>query len=118
MRQTAENALDALGEQFIHIERLTAQVDASRKSGMQLADERRTFLARRDGDDLRRRMPQQDADQLQGRVTGTSEDGEFGHFGSEVRDQKSEIRSQYTIRVGESWNSPLISALCPLPSAL
>ena len=44
MRQTAENALDAAGQQPIGLERLAAQVEASRQAGVQVGDVRRIVL--------------------------------------------------------------------------
>jgi hypothetical protein len=41
---------------------------------MRLGDQRRAFLARTDGDDLHTRMPQQQLDQLRGRIARAADD--------------------------------------------
>src|SRR5205823_9033028 len=81
VRQTAEGALDSLRQQLIDLERLAAQRGPPREDRVQLADERRPLLARGDGDQLDAGVPQQDANQLKGRVARTAEDGNACHDG-------------------------------------
>jgi hypothetical protein len=79
VRQTAEGALDAASHQAVGIQRLAAQVEAPKQAGVQLADQGRIFLARRDRHDLGVRMAQQDFDEFQGRVAGAAQDGNLRH---------------------------------------
>ena len=51
MRQAAERALHAAGDEPIGVERLETQVDAPSQTRVLLGDERRPFLARGDSDD-------------------------------------------------------------------
>jgi len=80
VRQTTENALDPLAEQPVGVERLHAQVDAAREARMRFRDRRHLVIARRDGDDLGVRMPQQNLDQLAGGVTSAAENGDLCHW--------------------------------------
>jgi hypothetical protein len=71
--------LHAACGKLVGIEGLACEVDAAGEAGVHFADFRRPLLARGDGDDLDSWMPQQDLDQLEGRVAGPAEDGNLGH---------------------------------------
>jgi hypothetical protein len=79
MRQTAEDAIDLPFDEAPNVESLAAQIDPPGQAAVQLIDARSIVLPRRDHGDADPGVPQQNPDQFEGRVTGTTENGDLMH---------------------------------------